>query len=190
MTRPIRALLDANVLWSNHLRNRLLQMAENEPFEAKWSAMIEQEWLRNMTPRTRGRIEAVTLPLIRKWFGDALVTGFDTDREIGRTDAGDRHVASAAAAIAPCVLVTNNLRHFDVEALETLGVTVQTADAFLSALFDAQPEVVEAATREATANLTKSCPSWDDYLDTLANRCKLPRFVQRLRSSKPVFEAR
>ncbi|HTO60698.1 MAG TPA: PIN domain-containing protein [Bradyrhizobium sp.] len=189
MTSPIRALLDANVLCSNHLRNLLLQMAQNDLFEARWSAMIEQEWLRNMTPRTRRRIETAMLPLIQTWFGDALVTGFDADREIGRTDAGDRHVASAAVAIAPCVLVTNNLRHFDVEALETLGVTVQTADAFLSAMFDAQPDVVEAATQEAAANLTKSCPSWDDYLDTLANRCKVPRFVQRLRLSKPARTA-
>lgn len=100
MQSPTRALLDANVLYSNHLRNLLLQLAQNDLFEVKWSAIIEAEWLRNMEPRTRGRIESRTLPLIRTWFTDALVSGFDPNREVGATEAKDRHVASAAAAIA------------------------------------------------------------------------------------------
>jgi hypothetical protein len=109
MPSPVRALLDANVLYSNHLRNLLLQMAQNDLFEARWSSQIEHEWLRNMEPRTRERIETRTLPLIRRGFPDALITGFDPARVIGATDIDDRHIASAAAAIAPYVLVTNNL---------------------------------------------------------------------------------
>lgn len=115
MPSPTTALLDANVLYSNHLRNLLLQMPYNDLFDAKWSATIEEEWPRK-TPRTRQRIESHTLRLIRKGFAKALVSGFDPDREFGKTDAGDRHVASAAAAIAPCILVTDNLKHFDAGA--------------------------------------------------------------------------
>lgn len=188
MPSPIKALLDANVLYSNHLRNLLLQMAQNDLFEARWSDIIEQEWLRNMKPQTRELIVSRTIPLIRAWFVDALVTGFDRDRCIGQTDAGDRHVASAAMAIAPCVLVTDNLRHFDVEALGALAVTVRTPDIFLCDLFDVRPDVVDAAAREAAANLTKTRPSWDEYLDLLANRCKVPRFAERLRSWKPAAD--
>jgi hypothetical protein len=182
MPSPTKALLDANVLFSNHLRNLLLQMAQNDLFDVKWSAMIEHEWLRNMKPRTRLRIEAHTLPLIRTEFADALVTGFDPDREVGKTDAGDRHVASASAAIAPCSLVTDNLKHFDVDALQALDVTVRSPDDFLCELFKAKPEVIEAVTREACANLTKTRPTWDEYLDTLAGRCKVPKFVMGLRA--------
>lgn len=182
MPSPVKALLDANVLYANHLRNLLLQMAQNDLFEAKWSHLIEEEWLRNMEPRIRARIEAHTLPLIRTWFTEALVAGFDPGRPFGATDAKDRHVASAAVAIAPSVLLTQNPRHFDFEALKAFGVRVQTPDDFLSELFDAKPEIVEAAVSEAVANLTQSSPSWDDYLDTLANRCGLLNFAQRLRS--------
>jgi hypothetical protein len=185
MPSPTKALLDANVLYSNHLRNLLLQMAQNDLFDVKWSAMIQDEWLRNMKPRTRSRIESHTLPLIRKGFADAQVTGFDPDREVGKTDAGDRHVASAAAAIAPCVLVTDNLKHFDADALQALDVTVKSPDDFLCELFKAKPEVVDAVTREACANLTKTRPSWDEYLDTLASRCKVPKFVAGLRAWAP-----
>jgi hypothetical protein len=165
MQSPTRTLLDANVLYSNHLRNLLLQLAQNDLFDAKWSALIEDEWLRNMEPRTRERIESRTLPLIRTWFSDALVSGFDPARGVGAMDAKDRHVASAAAAISPCVLVTENLRHFDAKALEGLGVTLRSPDDFLCDLFDAKPNVVEAATREAAANLTKSLPTWEEYSD-------------------------
>jgi hypothetical protein len=45
--------------------------------------------------------------------------------------------------------------------------------------------LVEAATREAAANLTRTMPSWDDYLTALADRHRLPKFVERLRSWKP-----
>jgi hypothetical protein len=62
MRSPTRTLLDANVLYSNHLRNLLLQLAQNDLFDAKWSAIIEDEWLRNMEPRTRERIESAQGP--------------------------------------------------------------------------------------------------------------------------------
>ncbi|MBR0783301.1 hypothetical protein [Bradyrhizobium iriomotense] len=182
MQSPVKALLDANVLYPNHLRNLLLQLAQNDLFEVKWSGQIEEEWLRNMEPRTRARIEAHTLPLIRKGFPDAIVTGFDPNQVIGKTDVKDRHVASAAAAIAPCILVTNNLRDFDFEALKTLGVQVQSPDDFLTELAISKPEVMEAATREAAANLTKSNPTWEDYLTLLATGCGLPKYVDCLRA--------
>jgi len=185
-----RALLDANVLYSNHLRNLLLQLAQNDLFEVKWSAMIEDEWLRNVEPRTRERIQSRTLPLIRTWFSDALVIGFDPAREVGTTDAKDRHVAAAAAAISPCVLVTENLKHFDAKALEGLGVTLRSSDDFLCDLFDAKPNVVEAATREAAANLTKTLPSWEEYLGSIADRCRVKKFADRLRKWTPQEDQR
>ena len=185
MLSLVKAVLDANILYSNHLRNLLLQLAQNDVFEARWSARIEQEWLGAMEPATRERIAARTIPLIREGFSGALVDGFDPDRVIGTTHWKDRHVASVAAAIAPCVLVTNNPRDFDFAALAALGVKVQTPDDFLSDQFSANPALVEAATREALANLRRSTPSWDEYLAALADRHRLPKFVERLRSWRP-----
>jgi hypothetical protein len=90
MPSPVKALLDANVLYSNHLRNLLLQLAQNDLFDARWSERIEQEWLRNMEPLTRERIASSTIPLIRTWFTDALVVGFDPERVIGATHSKTR----------------------------------------------------------------------------------------------------
>jgi hypothetical protein len=97
----------------------------------------------------------------------------------------DRHVASAAVAIAPYVLVTDNLKHFDAQALQALGVTVRSPDEFLCDLFEEKPEVVDAATWEAAANLTITCPTWDEYLDSIATKCKLAKFAARLRAWAP-----
>jgi len=49
-----------------------------------------------------------------------------------------------AQEIAPCVLVTNNLKDFDFAALAALGVTVRSPDDFLTDLFDANPALVDA----------------------------------------------
>jgi hypothetical protein len=85
MLSPVKALLDANVLYSNHLRNLLLQLAQNDVFDARWSELIEQEWLRNMEPSTRARIAKNTIPLIRGGFPGAIIDGFEPDRIIGKT---------------------------------------------------------------------------------------------------------
>lgn len=110
------------------------------------------------------------------------MTGFDDTLVIGTTNVGDRHVASAAATIAPCTLVTNNLKDFDTAVLNALNVLVRTPDEFLSDLFGSKPDVIVAAMREAAANLTKTRPSWGDYLNILATRCGLQNFVTHLKS--------
>jgi hypothetical protein len=181
MPSPVRALLDANVLYSNHLRNLLLQLAQNEVFIAKWSTLIEDEWLRNVEPPTRDHIEARTLPLIRDYFPSALVSVPTPDRVVGGTNPKDCHVASAAIELAPCILVTSNERHFDAEALAALGVKVQSPDDFLTERFVENPDFVDAATREAAANLTRTAPNWEDYLVILEERQLLAKFVACLR---------
>lgn len=182
MPSPVPALLDANVLYSNALRNLLLQLALNDAFEARWTDLIEDEWLRNLQDRTRDRVSRRTLPLIRKHFPDAIIRDFDADRAVGNTDPKDRHVAGAAVAVAPCALVTNNLDDFDASELAKLGVRVLSPDDFLVELFDQAPDFIEAATREAASNLTKSLPAWDDYIADLDQRAGLKKFAGRLRS--------
>lgn len=181
MPSPFRALLDANVIYSNHLRNLLLQLAANDAFEAHWTAEIECEWLRNTDEATRDRIERYTLPLIRHHFPDVIVDGFDQGLETGKTDAKDRHVAAAARYIAPCYLVTENLKHFDAEALQRQKVTVRSADGFLTDLSDAKPAFMYDAVNESRLNLRPTKPSFEEYLDLLAARCGLKNFVAQLK---------
>ena len=45
---PMIAVLDANVLYSAPVRDLLLQLAFSDVFQARWSAEIENEWMRNL----------------------------------------------------------------------------------------------------------------------------------------------
>jgi hypothetical protein len=182
MSSPVTAVLDANILYSNGLRNLLLQLALNDAFEARWTDLIEDEWLRNLDDRTRDRVSERTLPLIRRHFPDAIIRDFDAEQAIGNTDPKDRHVAGAAVAVAPSVLITNNLDDFDASEPARLGVRVLSPDEFLVGFFDQAPDFSEAATREAASNLTKSLPSWHEYIADLDHRAGLKKFAARLRS--------
>jgi hypothetical protein len=145
------------------------------------TAAIEDEWLRNTEPAIRERVRSRTLPLIREHFPDALI---ETDgppfAPIGRTDADDLHIAQAAVKLAPCRLVTWNIGDFDVAALAEYAVVVQSPDEFLCALLEANPELVIEITGQAQANLTRSAPTWEAYLDILESRNGLKAFVGRI----------
>ncbi len=177
-----KALLDANVLWSSQQRNLLLQIAVQETISVHWTKDILEEWLRNTDPPLRARLETRTLPLMRRHFPDASVEGVGEEQNVGQTGAKDRHVARAALAVAPCALVTWNLPDFDREHLAYEGVQVLTPDAFLAELFDADPGLIHSITKEAQSNLTKSAPSWEGYLELLAQKHGLEAFVAKLRA--------
>lgn len=98
----------------------------------------------------------------------------------GNTDLKDRHVAAAAVHVAPSVLISWNLPHFDAAALRAYGVKVQTPDALLVELFDEKCVIVMETVHQAQANLTRSAPSWDDYMAALL-KCGYGDFVGRLR---------
>jgi hypothetical protein len=189
MQSRLKAVLDANVLFSNQQRNLLLQLAEQEVIRVAWTKKIELEWLTNLKSPTRQRIESRTLPLIRKFFPDAFLMVRGAPKPIGQTDAKDIHVAAAAVFFAPCRLITWNVRHFDAAALSAAGVAVQTPDSFLCELFDGNPELIIDITRQAQKNMTKSAPTWDSYLDVLGGKGKLKQFVARLRDFERAKEA-
>ena len=169
------------MLWSSHQRNLLLQLAVQETISVCWTADILEEWLRNVDATLRTRLEARTLSLMRLHFPDALVSDISADRDVGRTDAKDRHVALAALAVAPCALVTWNLTDFDRKRLAAQSVDLRTPDAFLAERFDEDPELLFHVTKDAQANLTRSAPAWEGYLATLEKKHKLRAFVKKLR---------
>lgn len=156
-------------------------MAFDDLFEVFWTERILAEWIRNVgIDEDRAKCETRTVPLMRRWFPQATLPPA-ADEPLGKTDLGDVHVARAALAIAPSVLLTWNVKDFDLVVLDELGVEVTTPDAFLIGAFDLDPPLLADLTRRAMANLSRSAPSWSDYLDIL-ERNALVGFVDRLRS--------
>ena len=44
----MKVILDANVLYPAPVRDMLLSLANNKMFQPKWSAAINEEWVRNL----------------------------------------------------------------------------------------------------------------------------------------------
>ena len=67
------AILDANVLYPNLLRDILLSLAAAGLYHARWTAQINDEWTRNLV-RNRPDIES-KIPLLLGSFESSCVLG-------------------------------------------------------------------------------------------------------------------
>jgi hypothetical protein len=129
------ALLDANVLYGQFVRDVLLWLANARLFYPQWMDPIQREWMENLAanrpdlaPEKIGR----TQKLMERRFPDARVTGYrGIERSLEGVDPKDRHVAAAAVRAGASHLVTFNLRHFPLETLASYAITPIHPDAFI-----------------------------------------------------------
>ena len=178
------AVLDANVLYGQLVRDLLLRLAERRLFRPVWSRRILDEVFESIASnrpdldpsrlaRTRRRMEEA--------FEEAMIGGVDAflavvPREV---EPGDRHVvATALAAKADCI-VTDNDRHFAPDALWPLGIEVQRLDTFLVNQWALDPELVLGALNEMVEDYTRPKAEIDVLLDWLEERA--PAFVAEIR---------
>lgn len=85
-------------------------------------------------------------------------------------DPKDRHVLAAAIKTNANVIVTNNLKDFPKDYLLSFGLTVKSADDFLTDIIDLNPEEAIRAFRQLV--LHRRNPDLDEYqvLDILRKR--------------------
>ncbi|MDG4773694.1 PIN domain-containing protein [Solwaraspora sp. WMMD792] len=185
---PFSALLDANVLVPNLLRDTLLRIAEADLYRPLWSAEILAETRRTIV-RLRpnidhGRLDAMFTSM-NKAFTDALVTGYESLTVEMKNDSGDRHVLAAAVAGRADVVVTNNVRHFPREVMDPLNIETLTPDRFLCLQYDLAPVLVVDVIKRQSAETGRAEGnpkiSLDDLLDRLS-ACGAPRFADHLQS--------
>src|SRR5690606_29122137 len=154
---PLRAVYDACVLYPFHLRNLLIQCAADRLVEARWSAEIHDEWIRNLAADTPGlTVERLTATrdLMDRVLPDANVAGHERHLpDINLPDPDDRHVVAAAIEAEASIIVTWNLRDFPAPELRRHGLRKMTPDALMLTLYEAAPAAVIAATANARRNL-------------------------------------
>lgn len=95
-------------------------------------------------------------------------------------DPDDCHVLAAALTAGAETILTMNLRDFPPSCLSPHGIAAVHPDDFLSRLHDTDPDLVRASTEAAQTNLSRSTPSFEDYLGALKD-AGLPQLTQRLR---------
>ena len=125
---PYSALLDANVLFPNALRDTLLRIAAAGLYRPLWSRTILDEVRRNVLAQrshvTPERFDR-TLRLMNEAFPDALISGFERREASLAVHPKDRHVLAAAITGRANVLVTFNLKDFPTDECERHGMEVQ-----------------------------------------------------------------
>jgi hypothetical protein len=165
------ALFDACVLYPNVLRHLLMHLALTDLFRARWSASIQEEWVRNVLedypdipPSRLNR----TCKLMNENVRDALITGYEGLIEaLVLPDLNDRHVFAAAIKAQAGVIVTFNLKDFPVQALKPYGIAAQHPDDFITNLIDLDPFTVCTAIRAYRQSLKNPPKSPVEILEIL-----------------------
>lgn len=174
-------VLDSCVLYPMYLRDTLLCAAEAGLYRVHWSAEILDGAIGNLVAAQQiTEQQAFHLETqMRLAFPDAVVVV--TPRLIPCMDnhLGDRHVLAAALIAKAHVIVTNNLRHFPPISLKQFRMEAQSADQFLTYLYDLFPESMYKVIQNQVSGMRKNPMSASDLLNLLDK--SVPTFVSRFR---------
>lgn len=172
------------MLYPVPLRDTLLTLAEAGLYRAKWTDQIHDEWTRNVLKNrddvTKEKLER-TRQCMNNAILDCLVTGYeDLIESLTATDAKDRHVVAAAIRANADIIVTANLKDFDVAELKKYQIYAEHPDEFVSNMMElSTPEVLDAM-REQRARLINPPLTVDEFLASLL-RQEMPQTVNMLR---------
>jgi predicted nucleic acid-binding protein len=175
------AVLDACILFSAPIRDTLLRATAEGIYRAYWTEDILEEVERNLV--LSGRISEPQarhlVATLKTIFPDAMVSNHLDLIGAMTNDPKDRHVLAAAIASGSQVIVTDNLRDFPEEALGQYDIEAQSADEFLSSLFDQAPDTMARIVMEQAADLRKPAMTVSELLAILERHT--PTFADHLR---------
>jgi predicted nucleic acid-binding protein len=176
---PFRVVLDANVLFPFGVRDTLLRAAAIGMFQVYWSEEILDEATRNLiaTGRMSEKQAAHLMAAMRNAFPESLVRGHEALISSMPNHEKDRHVAAVAVQAGAQVVVTSNLKDFQ---LMPEGVEAQSPDDFLLDLLDLSPEAMSGLLISQAAALKRPPVTLDELLIGL--RKTVPRFEQAVRT--------
>lgn len=158
-----KAVLDTNVIFPIEIRDLLFWFAHYELYTPKWSENIFDEWKRVMLRKGISETEALKrVGKANQAFPDALVQNYDgLIADLKLPDKDDCHVLAAAIRTNANVIVTNNLKDFPEDYLDSFGLKVKSADDFLTDIIDLNQDKAIEAFKEMVLN--RKNPAMDEY---------------------------
>jgi len=183
MQTQFTVVFDASVLYNAPVRDLLLQLASQGLFRARWSARIQEEWMRNLLEKRpdlkREQLER-TCEMMNKTVLNCLVEDYE-ELAAGITlpDPDDAHVLAAALKSQAQVIVTYNLKDFPQSTLTKYQIEVLHPDTFLRSQLDLYPPSFLSCIKAVRARLRKPPKTAQEYLFTLFQH--LPQTVNILR---------
>ncbi len=150
----LKCVLDTNVIYPIEIRDLLFWFAYFDLYTPKWSEHIFDEWKDVM--KRKGISEKEAFKRVQKAnmaFPDTLVKNYSGLIEnLSLPDIKDCHVLAAAIKTNANVIVTNNIKDFPEEYLASFGLTVKTADGFLTDIINLNPKQALRAFRNLVLN--------------------------------------
>jgi len=179
-------VLDACVLYPAPIRDILLSLAAEGLFKAKWSEIIQNEWLRNLLKnRTDLKKEQLnkTVEAMNLAFPDANVENFDDlIQSIKLPDLDDRHVVACAIRCNADLIVTFNTKDFTTNELSKYDIEVKKPDELISNLIDINPKLACKALNKMVKRLKSPKKTKSEVLTTLEN-CGLKKSIVKLKNN-------
>ncbi len=164
-----KLILDANVLYSNHLRGLFLWMSWRGLFQIFWSQDIWDEVFRNYSSDAE-KEEIFRQDVERVIWGKFPESMREMSQEFppaGLPDASDEHVLALARQEEITNIVTFNLKDFPENILQEFGIASVHPDAFLSEFYEREKDETKRAIREHIEVLRKTKPRKAAYIQRL-----------------------
>lgn len=158
-----KAVLDTNVIYPVIIRDLLFWFAYYELYTPKWSKHFFDERQSVMQRKGVESTEAYTrVNKANEAFPDALVQNYEgLIKNLELPDEKDCHVLAAAIKTNADIIVTNNVKDFPSDYLDSFGLKAKTADDFLTDIIDLNGEQAIAAFKEMV--LYKRNPDLDEF---------------------------
>ena len=156
-------VLDTNVIFPIEIRDILFWFAHHDLYTPKWSKHIFDEWADVMGRKEVQKEECEKrLRRANEAFPDALVQNYEPLIDsVVLPDLKDRHVLAVEIKVNANQIVTNNLKDFPAEYLDTFGLTAKSADDFLTDIIDLNQDKALEAFQEMV--LYRRNPDMDEY---------------------------
>ena len=178
------AILDANVLYPNLLRDLLLSLASAGLYYARWTSEINDEWTRNLIsnrPDLEARV-SMLLDLVNQSVPDCLVENYASLIDsLVLPDPNDRHVLAAAIAGHADAIVTANLKDFPETVLAQHGIEAQHPDDFVMNQLELRPFEALEVIKRVRARMRKPARSASELIELL-EKSGLPQSAQYLKA--------
>jgi predicted nucleic acid-binding protein len=180
------AILDACVLYPAPLRDLLLSLAVSGIYQARWTRIIQDEWIRKLSdhrPDLRQEALERTASLMNAAIKDSIVENFEHLIDaLVLPDPNDRHVLAAAIASQATTIVTFNTKDFPASC----AVPATHPDNFLTSQYAMYPRATLEAIGRLRQRLRNPPKTAQQIISTYALQ-GLPKFCEILRGSTDLF---
>jgi predicted nucleic acid-binding protein len=177
------ALLDANVLWPQYLRDALIRAAVFDLYQAAWTDQIIEEMCNSLV--RKGRVPPAqidrTVGFMRGACPQFMVTGYEDLIPAMTNDVKDRHVLAAAVCAGADTIVTINRKHFPPRSRAPYGIDLHSPDQFPLELWDTSEQRMAQMLVDMAAGLARPPLTVQELVGVLGKHA--PRFARRALAS-------